>query len=802
MRSGKCGMRLQAGSGEERMTLAARCMVAGLMALIFVMSAASLAIADVDTAGRLRTIPSTSKSPGEVEPLFEKASGDYECYSYSDVQNAADSYVIGNCDAPWQIQVVSYSGPNGEGYHSYGGFITGAFSGCGWIETRFEPKKLNSNKNSACGEGSTGDFEVPQSSFMERHNSAAGDGWPVVTTQACPEYANYRPWSSNNVEQELIRTAPAYASSGRGSNYPALKWRYISKYESTDGTHRYVMVRDDRYNAGEGNWVFVPRSCLPSTLPENENERLPPPPTVTTDGASEVATSSATLNATINPNGVDTQYFFEYGTTESYGSYTSAEDAGAGTSPAQVSAAIGGLAANTTYYFRIVASSATGEVFGGPVPFTTQALPPAVSTGGHSGLQPLQATLEGTVNPNGVDTHYYFQYGTTTEYGSTTTSTDVGSGTTSVPVNVAVVGLDEGVTYHYRVVANNSGGTAYGSDQSFTTQEAEKSSGWVTRNPLTTEQWVFYRGSTGNVNLWAWSGTKWVLGELSGHAIAANSSPTVVRNQSDGEQWVFFQGSNGNIDLSSWNGKEWVFGELGGHGAKAGTSPTVVRDPNTGEQWVYYQGSNGNIDLWYWSGKEWSWGERGGHAASAGTSPTVVRNEGSGEQWVYYQGSNENIDLWYWSGKEWSWGERGGHAASAGTSPTVVRNEGSGEQWVYYRGSNGNVDLWTWSGKEWVFGEFGSHAAKAGTSPTVVQNESNGEQWVYYQGGNGSIDLWAWNGKEWLWGERGGYTAATSASPTAIRDPNSGEQWVYFAGSNGAMDLWGWNNTTWQFKEL
>lgn len=152
------------------------------------------------------------------------------------------------------------------------------FRGCGWIEARFEPEKLNSNSNSACGEGSTGDFEVPQSSFMERHNSALGDGWPVVNTRTCPEYANYRPWSSNNVEQELVRTAPAYASSGSGSNYPALKWRYITKYGSADGTGRYVMVRDDRYRAGEGNWVFVPRSCLPLTLPENENERIPPPP--------------------------------------------------------------------------------------------------------------------------------------------------------------------------------------------------------------------------------------------------------------------------------------------------------------------------------------------------------------------------------------------------------------------------------------------------------------------------------------------------------------------------------------------
>jgi hypothetical protein len=430
-------------------------------------------------------------------------------------------------------------------------------------------------------------------------------------------------------------------------------------------------------------------------------------------------------------------------------------------------------------------------------------LPPEASTSEASEVQSTQAKLSGTVNPVATDTHYYFQYGTTTEYGSTTTSTDVGSGTTPVPVSVTVAGLAEAVTYHYRVVATNSDGMiSYGSPQTFTTQEAEKSSRWVARNPLTTEQWVFYRGSTGNVNLWAWSGTEWVLGELSGHAIAANTSPTVVRNQSNSEQWVFFQGSNGNIDLWTWNGKEWVFGELNGHAAKAGTSPTVVRNRGNGEQWVYFQGSNGNIDLWTWNGKTWLWGELGGHAAAASTSPTAVRSQSNGEQWVYFQGSNGNIDLWSWNGKEWVLGELGGHTAAASTSLSAVRNRSNGEQRVYFQGSNANIELWTWSSKEWVFGEFGSHAAKAGTSPTVVQNEGNGEQWVYYQGSNGDVDLWSWNGKEWGWGERGGHTAAASASPTVVRDPNSGEQWVYFAGTSGAISLWGWNGSTWQFKEL
>jgi hypothetical protein len=180
------------------------------------MCAVSPATADVDTVGSLAKVSSPKSLGGQIEPLFTKASGDYECnstYAYSDVQNAADSYVMGNCKAPWEIQVVSYSGPNGEGVHSYGGYVTGVFSGCGWIEARFEPAKLNNNTNSTCSEGATGDFEVPTTSFMHNHNSAAGAGWPVVNRQACPEYANYRPWSTKNIEQEPVRTAPAYAGS-------------------------------------------------------------------------------------------------------------------------------------------------------------------------------------------------------------------------------------------------------------------------------------------------------------------------------------------------------------------------------------------------------------------------------------------------------------------------------------------------------------------------------------------------------------------------------------------------------------
>ena len=58
--------------------------------------------------------------------------------------------------------------------------------------------------------------------------------------------------------------------------------------------------------------------------------------------------------------------------------------------------------------------------------------------------------------PGGADTDYYFQYGTTDAYGSTTSSTDAGSGTAAVSVSTGISGLASGKTYDYRVVATNT----------------------------------------------------------------------------------------------------------------------------------------------------------------------------------------------------------------------------------------------------------------------------------------------------------------------------------------------------------
>lgn len=79
------------------------------------------------------------------------------------------------------------------------------------------------------------------------------------------------------------------------------------------------------------------------------------------------------------------------------------------------------------------------------------------------------ANLTGMVDPNGLDTKVYFQYGTTTGYGNTTGTQSIGSGTNFVAVNSAINGLSGNKTYNYRIVIINSSGTYYGLNQTFVT---------------------------------------------------------------------------------------------------------------------------------------------------------------------------------------------------------------------------------------------------------------------------------------------------------------------------------------------
>jgi hypothetical protein len=191
-------------------------------------------------------------------------------------------------------------------------------------------------------------------------------------------------------------------------------------------------------------------------------------PAATTRSASGIGDNNATLNASVNPNGVATTVYFELGTSTGYGSKSSSRSVGSGRSTQNVSIGVGGLAMSTVYHVRVVAVNAVGTATGADVTFTTTGRP-FVSTGAVSGVTSNAATLSGTVDPNGHAASWYFQYGVTGKYGLRTPSRSSSSRTGARSVTEAIGSLEPGTTYHYRLVASNGIGTSFGNDTTFTT---------------------------------------------------------------------------------------------------------------------------------------------------------------------------------------------------------------------------------------------------------------------------------------------------------------------------------------------
>jgi DNA-binding beta-propeller fold protein YncE len=197
-------------------------------------------------------------------------------------------------------------------------------------------------------------------------------------------------------------------------------------------------------------------------------------PTVTTEAASGVSATEATVAGTINPEGVAgaTTYHFDYGTSTSYGASTEPVDTGGGSSDVPASATLTGLQPGTTYHYRLVGTNASGSSVGADETFTTNAAQAAVDVQPSfaSVVTTTTASLNATVNPNGADTTYHFEYGTSTSYGTSTPDADAGSATGETPVTAPITGLALGTTYHYRVVADNGiGSPAQSADAEFTT---------------------------------------------------------------------------------------------------------------------------------------------------------------------------------------------------------------------------------------------------------------------------------------------------------------------------------------------
>jgi len=122
----------------------------------------------------------------------------------------------------------------------------------------------------------------------------------------------------------------------------------------------YYRVRAYNGSGTSGNSNVVSVTTLPPTGR----------PIVITNPATLITSHSARLNGTVDPHGLTTTVYFQYGRTISYGLRTP-NQIKTGNNYQNVTANIAGLAAHTTYHFRMVGSNASGTRFGGDRTFTT-----------------------------------------------------------------------------------------------------------------------------------------------------------------------------------------------------------------------------------------------------------------------------------------------------------------------------------------------------------------------------------------------------------------------------------------------
>jgi hypothetical protein len=134
------------------------------------------------------------------------------------------------------------------------------------------------------------------------------------------------------------------------------------------------------------------------------------------------------------------------------------------------------LLPGTTYHYRLVATSDAGTTRGADRAFTTPATQqPVVETGSASRITARTARLEGRVSSLGDATMFYFEYGLDAQYGSKTKPMAGGMQITPRTSLGYLSDLKPDTTYHYRLVAMNAAGSAYGEDATFKTDRLDVS---------------------------------------------------------------------------------------------------------------------------------------------------------------------------------------------------------------------------------------------------------------------------------------------------------------------------------------
>jgi DNA-binding beta-propeller fold protein YncE len=562
-------------------------------------------------------------------------------------------------------------------------------------------------------------------------------GDPPFSTNGCVEIGNP---TKNPVFKTSKSASHEYAEAATD---PLLNsWRAASGAEISD-----ICQAQNIVELSSGAWV---QNQYDDHQNACSHEDLNPPFAYAITGtASGVKGTEATLKGTVNPEGLTSKYYFEYGTTKSYGTKTAEVSAGSGVANVAASQLVTGLTPSTTYHYRVAETNSTGTTTGEDHTFTTAAgSPPIVSTGSATGITPTEAILHGTVNPNGFATTSQFEYGTTTSYGTTVPSPaeSAGSGSAEVAKGIVLTGLLPSTTYHFRITATSSQGTSVGKDATFTTGSL-------------TPTFVSNFGSSGTGNgqfneptgiaVNPLNGTLVVSDELNNRVEEFNEAGEYVRqfgtagsgngqfNQprgvavdSKGNVWVT---DTGNNRVERFNEKGEYLSQFGSKGTGNGqfTSPKGLAVDAKGNVWVADSGNN----------RVEKFSELGEYLLqfSAGANPIGVAIDLSGNVWTDNESETGEIEEHNEKGEFVQKFASRGSGNGQLSEPKRLAVDRNGYLWVPDAG-NDRVEVFNSKG-EFVtkFGSFGSGAEQM-NYPVGLAVDPRGNIWI--NDNNNRVDRW------------------------------------------------------------
>ncbi|MGH2854342.1 MAG: virginiamycin B lyase family protein, partial [Solirubrobacteraceae bacterium] len=310
-------------------------------------------------------------------------------------------------------------------------------------------------------------------------------------------------------------------------------------------------------------------------------------PSATTEAATAITKTGATLNGTVNPEGVETKYYFEYGTSEAYGNKTAEASAGSGTSNVKESQAITGLTAGKQYDYRIVATNSNKETsYGANRVFSTlpnapenTVLPVA------SPATPDQAVPESTTTGTWTNnpTSYAYQWELCNSSGIECKEIPGATSSTYTPVEANV-----GDTLAVKVTAKNSGGE--GSAHSKATNQVQPI-GRITEYSLPSESGPKGITAGPDGNLWFVDhdtqkiGKITTSGTITEYSLPSGSYPYDIVAGPDGDLW-FTEFGNGKI------GKITTSGTVTEYSLSSSSSePTAITVGSDGNLWFTEYGT-------------------------------------------------------------------------------------------------------------------------------------------------------------------------------------------------------------------